>query len=76
MRFSPEGLQFNAGHAPTLTLDYSSCPAGRLNILKHIAYTTERLRVLTRLLSLDNLLQDADFRADRALLPVRRRVVA
>jgi hypothetical protein len=57
VRFSPEGLQFNAGHSPVLTLDYSNCPAGRLNILKHIAYTTERLKVLTRLISLDNLLK-------------------
>ncbi len=56
VRFSPEGLQFNAGHSPTLTLDYSNCPAGRLNVLKHVAYTTERLKVVTRLLSLDNLL--------------------
>jgi hypothetical protein len=57
VRFSPEGLQFNAGHSPVLTLDYSNCPAGRLNILKHIAYTTERLKILTRLISLDNLLK-------------------
>jgi hypothetical protein len=57
VRFSPEGLQFNAGHSPVLTLDYSNCPAGRLNILKHIAYTTERLKVLSRLVSLDNLLK-------------------
>lgn len=56
VRFAPEGLQFNAGHSPILTLDYSNCPAGRLQILKHIAYTTERLQILSRLVSLDNLL--------------------
>ena len=57
LRFSPEGLQFNPGHSPVLTLDYSNCPAGRLNILKRIAYTTEKLQIITRLLSLDNLLK-------------------
>ena len=57
VRFSPEGLQFNAGHSPVLTLGYANCPAGKLNILKRIAYTTEQLRVLTRLLSVDNLLK-------------------
>lgn len=56
VRFSPEGLQFNRGHSPLLTLDYSSCPMGRLMILKHIAYTTERLQILNLLQSLDNLL--------------------
>lgn len=57
LRFSPEGLQFKPGHSPVLTLDYSNCPAGRLNILKRIAYTTERLQIITRLLSLDNLVK-------------------
>jgi len=56
VRFSPEGLQFNKGHSPVVTLDYSSCPAGRLQLLKHVAYTTERLQILSLLASLDNLL--------------------
>jgi hypothetical protein len=56
VRFSPEGLQFNRGHSPVVTLDYSSCPAGRLQIFKHVAYTTERLQILNLLTSLDNLL--------------------
>jgi hypothetical protein len=56
VRFSPEGLRFNPGHSPVVTLDYSSCPAGRLQILKHVAYTTERLQILDLLTSLDNLL--------------------
>ncbi len=56
VRFSPEGLQFNAGHLPTVTLDYSSCPLGRLQLLKHVAYTNEQLRILNLLPSLDNLL--------------------
>jgi hypothetical protein len=56
VRFSPEGLQFNEGRPARLTLDYSNCPLGRLQILKRIAYTTERFNILTYLLSRDNLL--------------------
>lgn len=56
VRLSPEGLRFNSGHSPVLTLDYSSCPLGRLQVLKHIAYTTDRLQILYLLQSLDNLL--------------------
>jgi hypothetical protein len=56
VRFSPEGLQFAGNHSPKLTLDYSNCPLGRLQILKRIAYTTERLNILSFLLSLDNIL--------------------
>lgn len=56
VRFSPEGLQFVAGHSPKLTLDYSNCPLGRLQILKRVAYTNERLTILSYLLSLDNIL--------------------
>ncbi|MEO8030551.1 MAG: hypothetical protein ABJC74_16695 [Gemmatimonadota bacterium] len=56
VRFSPEGLQFNAGHLPRVTLDYSTCPLGRLQLLKHVAYTTERLQILDILSSVDNLL--------------------
>lgn len=54
VRFSPEGLQFSRSAA--LTLDYSSCPLGRLRLLKRVAYTTERLEILSFLLSRDNLL--------------------
>jgi hypothetical protein len=56
VRFSPEGLHFNGGRPARLTLDYSNCPLGRLQILKRIAYTTERLNILSYLLSKDNLL--------------------
>jgi hypothetical protein len=56
VRFSPEGLQFNAGHSPTVTLSYAACPLGRLQLLKHVAYTTERLQILNILTSIDNLL--------------------
>jgi hypothetical protein len=54
VRFSPEGLRF--GRPATVTLDYSSCPLGRLRLLKRVAYTTERLEILSYLLSRDNLL--------------------
>jgi hypothetical protein len=53
-RFQPEGLRFS--RPATLTLDYSSCPLGRLRILKRIAYTTDKLDILSFLLSRDNLL--------------------
>ncbi|MEO8139255.1 MAG: hypothetical protein ABI742_06405 [Gemmatimonadota bacterium] len=54
VRFQPEGLQFL--RPATLTLDYSSCPAARLQILKRVAYTTDKLDILSFLLSRDNLL--------------------
>lgn len=54
VRFSPEGLQFN--RRATVTLDYSSCPLARLQLLKRVAYTTEQLQILSFLLSRDNLL--------------------
>jgi len=52
--FSPHGLEF--ARPALLTLDYSHCPAGRLNIFKRIAYTTDRLDIISFLLSLDNLI--------------------
>jgi len=54
VRFSPEGLRFS--RPATVTLDYSSCPLGRLQLLKRVAYTNERLEILSYLLSRDNLL--------------------
>jgi hypothetical protein len=55
VRFQPEGLHFL--RQATLTLDYSSCPAGRLQILKRVAYTTDQLDILSFLLSRDDLLR-------------------
>jgi hypothetical protein len=55
VRFQPEGLQFL--RPATLTLDYSSCPAGRLQILKRVAYTSDGLDILSFLLSRDDLLR-------------------
>jgi hypothetical protein len=54
VRFQPEGLHF--ARKALLTLDYSSCPAGRLRLLKRIAYTDDYLNILSYLLSWDNLL--------------------
>lgn len=54
VRFSPHGLQF--ARPALLTLDYSHCPAGRLNIFKRIAYTTDGLDILSFIASLDNLI--------------------
>lgn len=53
-RFKPEGLHFL--RAATLTLDYSTCPAARLQLLKRVAYTTDGLDILSYLLSRDDLL--------------------
>ncbi len=56
VRLSPEGLHFAAGRKARLTLDYSNCPLGALQLLKRVAYTTERLNILSYLLSQDNIL--------------------
>jgi hypothetical protein len=54
VRFAPEGLQFD--RPATLTMTYANCSLlGRL-LPKRIAYTTDRLQILSYLLSLDNLL--------------------
>ncbi len=55
VRFEPEGLQF--ARQARLTLDYSACPAGRLQLGKHVAYTTDRLQILALLLSVDDILR-------------------
>lgn len=53
--FQPEGLRFL--RPATLTLDYSACPAARLQLLKRVAYTTDYLDILSYLLSRDDLLR-------------------
>ncbi|HSB53328.1 MAG TPA: hypothetical protein VLD58_03195 [Gemmatimonadales bacterium] len=55
VRFKPEGLRF--ARKATLTLDYSNCPLGRLNLLKRVAYTSDNLNILSYLLSRDDLLR-------------------
>lgn len=56
VRFKPEGLKFNRRHEPVLTLDYSDCGLVRNLLPKRIAYTDERLNILSILQSLDNIL--------------------
>ena len=53
--FEPHGLQF--ARTAALTLDYSSCPLGRLRLLKRVAYTDDDLNILSYLLSRDDLLR-------------------
>ncbi|MGH7537054.1 MAG: hypothetical protein ACREMF_00340 [Gemmatimonadales bacterium] len=54
VRLYPEGLRFS--RSASLTMSYRNCNLmGRL-APKRIAYTTERLQILSFLLSLDNLL--------------------
>ncbi len=56
IRFEPQGLQFVSGHPPRLTMSYANCPLlGRL-LPKRIAYTTDLLRILQILVSLDDAL--------------------
>lgn len=52
--FSPHGLEFE--RPALLTLDYSHCPAARINVFKRIAYTSDSLDIISFLLSLDNLI--------------------
>ncbi|MEO8199810.1 MAG: hypothetical protein ABI679_04740 [Gemmatimonadota bacterium] len=56
VQFAPEGLTFARGRPATLTLSYANCSLlGRL-LPKRIAYTTDLLRILSLLPSLDNIL--------------------
>lgn len=55
VQFQPEGLQF--ARPARLTLDYSDCPLGRLNLLKRVAYTTDGLDIIALLLSQDDILR-------------------
>ncbi len=53
VKFQPEGLRF--ARDAKLTLDYSSCPLARLDLFKHVAYTTNLLSILDLLDSQDNI---------------------
>ena len=55
--FAPEGLKFDSRHKPTLTLDYSNCGLVRNLLPKRIAYTNDRLDILSILSSVDDLLR-------------------
>jgi hypothetical protein len=56
IRFEPQGLYFEAGHPARLTMSYANCPLLPKVLPKRIAYTTDLLRILQLLLSLDNVL--------------------
>jgi hypothetical protein len=53
VKFQPEGLQFRAPAA--LTMSYANCSLLGKLLPKRIAYTTDNLQILYYLLSLDNL---------------------
>jgi hypothetical protein len=55
VRFKPEGLKFDSRHEPVLTLDYSNCGLVRNLLPKRVAYTDERLSILSILESFDNI---------------------
>lgn len=57
VRLHPEGLEFDDDHPARLTLDYNHCGLVHNLIPKRIAYTTERLRIISLLKSVDNLLR-------------------
>ncbi|MFN2397324.1 MAG: hypothetical protein ABR543_01575 [Gemmatimonadaceae bacterium] len=57
VRLHPEGLEFDDDNPARLTLDYNHCALGHNLIPKRIAYTTERLRIISLLKSVDNLLR-------------------
>ncbi len=54
VEFEPHGLQF--AQTATLTLDYSACPLGGLQILKRVAYTDDEFNILSYLVSRDDLM--------------------
>lgn len=56
VRLYPEGLQFSRVGA-YLTMSYANCNLLGKLLPKRIAYTTERLNILSYLLSLDNIFQ-------------------
>jgi hypothetical protein len=56
VRFQPQGLQFDSNHTPKLTLDYKACGIVRNLLPKRVAYTDDKLNILSFLLSSDNLL--------------------
>ena len=57
VRFYPEGLQFNSSRPAVLTMSYANCSLLSVLAPKKIVYTSDRLRILNVLQSLDNLLR-------------------
>jgi hypothetical protein len=56
VKLGPEGLQFAPGKPASLTLSYANCPLQARLLPKRIAYTDDVLRILSYLLSVDDLL--------------------
>lgn len=56
VQLGPEGLQFAPGKPASLTLSYANCPLHARLLPKRIAYTDDVLRILSYLLSVDDLL--------------------
>lgn len=57
VRLLPEGLQFASGKDARLTLSYRNCLGATLLPLKRIVYTTDNLRLLSVLVSADDVLR-------------------
>ena len=55
IEFQPHGLEFD--RPASLTMSYANCDVLGSLLPKHIAYTTERFKILYLLQSVDNLLQ-------------------
>jgi hypothetical protein len=58
VRLGPEGLHFAPGKPARLTLSYANCPLTAQLLPKRIAYTDDLLRILSYLLSVDDLLRE------------------
>ncbi|HEX5385214.1 MAG TPA: hypothetical protein VFW66_00790 [Gemmatimonadales bacterium] len=56
VKFGPEGLHFAGGHPARLTMSYANCPLLGQLLPKRIAYTSDLLRILSYLISADDLL--------------------
>ncbi len=54
VRLFPEGLQFASNRAAVLTLSYRNCSLVSRLLPKRIAYTTDLLKILSMLVSIDN----------------------
>ena len=52
----PQGLRFAPGKPASLTLSYANCPLPARLLPKRVAYTDDVLRILSYLLSVDDLL--------------------
>ncbi len=54
VQLQPEGLVFNAGKPAVLTLNYDNCPLPASILPRRVAYTTDGLRILQLLPSVDD----------------------